>query len=76
MISAGVRVDWVQLALNLRSRGGLPLSRASVRIGRHRSFLPQLARGEVQEPKFSDGIELLDLHFDVCGPELTKALLK
>ena len=66
-------IDWVQLALNIRA-AGLPLRRADARIGRHLDFVGKIARGEIQEPKFSDGLALLNLHVDVCGVERTAGL--
>lgn len=73
-MNADVRVDWARLALDLR-QAGLPLQKASARIGQNLGFVAQLARGEVQEPKFSQGVALLDLHFDVCGADRTRSLL-
>lgn len=70
-----IRVDWVKLALNLR-QAGLPLVLASKSVGQHDGFVAQLARGEVSEPKFSQGLALLNLHVDVCGAEQTEALAK
>lgn len=68
-----VRVDWQRLALDLRSVG-VPHVQASRLIGEHPGFVAQLARGEVAEPKFSQGVALLNLHVDRCGPEKTEAL--
>lgn len=68
-----VKVDWQRLALDLRG-AGLPLVLAAKAIGAHPGFVAQLARGEVAEPKFSDGLALLNLHVDRCGPERTEAL--
>jgi hypothetical protein len=33
-----------------------------------------LARGEIQEPKFTQGVALLNLHADKCGPDRTEKL--
>ncbi len=75
MSTKHVNVDWQQLALDIR-HAGVPLRTASRRIGENTGFVSQLARGEVREPKFSQGMALLDLHVDVCGAENTRALLK
>lgn len=58
-------INWQMLAINIRS-SGLSLAKASEKIGRHNGFVSQLARGDVQEPSFSDGMKLLDLHLDRC----------
>lgn len=68
-----VRVDWQRLALNLRSVG-VPHIQASKAIGEHPGFVAQIARGEINEPKFSQGVALLNLHVDRCGPDKTAAL--
>ncbi len=59
-------IDWQQVTLNLRSNYG-PLSRIAREIGAGPVHLQRLARGEIAEPKFTIGIRLLDLHFDVVG---------
>ena len=69
-----IKVNWERLALNIRA-AGVPLVKASKQIGEHHGFVAQLARGEVLEPKFSQGMALLNLHVDVCGEEKTAGLL-
>ena len=66
-------VDWQRLALDLRS-AGVPHIQASKAIGEHPGFVAQLARGEIREPKFGQGVALLNLHVDKCGAERTEAL--
>lgn len=68
-------VDWQRLALDLRTVG-VPHVQASKAIGEHTGFVAQLARGEVREPKFTQGVALLNLHADKCGADRTKALGK
>lgn len=58
-------INWQRLALKLRKHA--PLSTISVKLGRAKSWLPEIARGEIMEPKFSDGIALLDYASDVLG---------
>lgn len=70
-----IRVDWQKLALDLRMVG-VSHTKAALAIGAHKGFVAQLARGEVAEPKFSDGIALLNLHVDRCGADRTEALGK
>lgn len=65
-------IDWQRLALDIRSHQSL--QSASKGLGMNKGYLAQLARGEVREPKFSDGLQLLDLHFDLCGGEKTRGL--
>lgn len=68
-------VDWQKLALDLRTVG-VPHAQASKAIGEHSGYVAQLARGEVREPKFRQGVALLNLHSDKCGPDRTAALGK
>ena len=72
---ATIQVDWTRLALDLR-QARMPTAKASRAIGAHKLYVDQLARGEIQEPKFSQGMALLDLHVDVCGPDKTRELLR
>lgn len=65
-------IDWQQLALNLRRTGSL--SSYSLKLGRYKGYVNHLALGLIKEPKFEDGIRLLDLHFDVVGGEKHKQL--
>jgi len=60
-------IDWQRVALNIRAKS--PLVAASEKLGRHRDWLNHLARGDITEPKFMDGINLLDMHLDLCGIE-------
>jgi hypothetical protein len=52
-------IDWQLLALKLRQVE--PLENISRRIGRHSAWLAHIARGEVAEPKYSDGVALLNI---------------
>lgn len=54
----------------------MPLQRASLKLGRDKSWLSHMARGELTtEPKFTDGLKLLNLHLDLVGKELHKKVL-
>lgn len=55
-------LDWQLLVLKLRSVA--PLSVISKRLRRNPEWLSTIARGDVKEPKFSDGIALLDYAHD------------
>ena len=68
------KVDWQRAALNIRAHRSL--QSASKVIGEHSGLLAQFSRGEVAEPKFSQAMKILDLHTDLCGPEMTHQLLK
>jgi hypothetical protein len=68
-----MNIDWQRVALNISRE--MPLVQASSKLGRHKMFLGSLARGQVKEPKFGDGVRLLDLHLDLCGPERHRKLL-
>lgn len=62
---ATLKVDWSMLVLNLRRHK--PLSVLSLELGKDKDYCGRLARGAVDEPKFLDGLKLLDLHLDLCG---------
>jgi hypothetical protein len=66
-------IDWQQLALNLRRTQSL--NSLGREVGFRPGYLNQLARGEINEPKFSAGLVLLDLHFDRVGGDKHKQLL-
>ncbi len=56
-------IDWQSLTLQLRKHYG-PLGKAAMKLGKHPQWLNELARGEIREPKFSDGLKLLDFASD------------
>jgi hypothetical protein len=66
-------IAWQTCALNLR-QAGMPLAQVDRRIGEWKGFAAKLANGDIQEPKFSQGLKLLDLHVALCGEEKTAAL--
>ena len=66
-------VDWQRLALNLRRHK--PLCALSREMGKNPGYLGQLLRGEIKEPRFYDGLRLLDLHLDWCGEDSQRRLL-
>lgn len=64
--------NWQQIILNLRG-AGLTYKVISEKIGLDAQSIGHMARMEVYEPKFSKGLALLNLHYDVC-PEKHKAM--
>ena len=68
-----MNINWQRAALNIR-QSGMSLQAASKQIGANKNALAQLARGEINEPKFSQGIAILDLHVDLCGVNMTREL--
>ncbi len=63
-------IDWQLLALKLRRHA--PLERISKELGMHPSWLSHIGHGEITEPKFSDGINLLDYAADHLSREELK----
>lgn len=61
-----MNINWQACALNIR-QAGISLARAADRCGMDQATLQRLARGEIREPRFSQGVKLLDLHLDLCG---------
>ena len=66
-------VNWQRLCLDIRSTG-MSMRAVDRKIGVHPDYTAKLARGEIREPKFGDGISLLNLHVDCCGAGKTAAL--
>jgi len=60
-------IDWQQALLNIRAKSGVSLATIARRLNTTERHLNRIARGEVEEPKFSKGIEILDMHFDLMG---------
>lgn len=60
-----MKLNWQTIILNIRSNG---ISCASIarRVGCDPSAIRHLATAEVKEPKFSIGIEILNMHHDLC----------
>ena len=56
-------IDWQLLALQLRKHCG-PLGTVAKKLGKHPQWLNEVARGEILEPKFTDGLKLLDFASD------------
>lgn len=67
-------VDWQRLVLNLRCY--MPCRRIDRKLSRHFDYAAKLARGEIAEPGFADGVNLLNLHLDVCGKAKHRGLLR
>lgn len=66
------QIDWQQLVLNLRKYHSLRKLGEMLEIDYQN--LSRISRGETREPKFSDGLLLLDIHSDLCGCDATKRL--
>jgi hypothetical protein len=64
-------IDWQKVTLNIRSKYK-NLCAVGKEVGSDWAHLNRLARGEVEQPKFSVGIRLLDLHYDHCKDQHSK----
>lgn len=69
-----MNINWQKTALNIR--GHVPLEVATARLGKYKGWLNQIVRGEIIEPKFMDGVNLLNLHLDLCGAEKHKEIVR
>lgn len=67
--------DWQMIILNLRN-AGLTYRDISKRIGMDAQTVGHLARQEIYEPKFSKGLALLNLHYDLCPEKHNRIDLK
>lgn len=61
----GDMIDWQQIALDIQN-AGMPLRTASRELGMGLGCLGQIARGEIQEPRYSAGVKILRLHGEVA----------
>lgn len=66
-------IDWQQCAINLRRVK--PLAQIARELEIDPATLQRIARGETVEPKFEQGLQLLNLHLQHC-PDRHQALLK
>lgn len=67
-------IDWQRLCLNLRLKQ--PLAVYAREIGCDEKTLHRLANGDVSEPRFSIGLELLNKHVDLFPEDHKRCLLK
>jgi hypothetical protein len=67
-------IEWTRLLENLQWVG-VGVTQAATMAGVPAAHLSDLVKGKVEEPPFSTGIKLLDLHLDAC-PNKHKALLE
>lgn len=68
-----IKVDWQQVFLNLRS-ADMPANVVGRKVGMDPATLRKFQRGEIAEPRWSQGLKALDLHLVLC-PEKHKALI-
>ena len=57
-------IDWIGITNRIRAKQG-SLENVARDLNMCPVHLRRLSRGEVNEPKFSAGIKLLDLHLDL-----------
>ena len=58
--------DWPKIVLNIR-RSGLSYRAIERKVGMDKDNLGRYARGELTgDPRFGQGLKLLDLHFALC----------
>lgn len=72
MADKGVNINWQRLALEISKH--VSLEQASEMIGKHKLWLSQIAWGGVLEPRFSDGLKLLDFAHDRIGADRLREL--
>lgn len=64
-------VDWQRVMLNIRSCG-IPLAQLKKATKMDDRTIQRIARGEVKEPKFAQGVAILSIHQRLC-PEKHRA---
>lgn len=60
-----IPIDWQRLLLNLRKHK--PLSYFANEVGLTDTQIGRLAREEMDEPKLTPGLKLLDYHLELMG---------
>lgn len=60
-----MNIDWSAVVNNLR-REGLSAATVARKVNADPATVQRLARGEIKEPRFSQGLALLDLHYALC----------
>ncbi len=58
-------IDWQTVTLNLRA-AGCPLAKIKSGARMDDQTIHRLQRGEIEEPRFSQGVRLLDMHERWC----------
>lgn len=58
-------IDWTALITNLQ-RKNIGVTKAAALAGVPAIHVADLAKGKADEPPFSTGLKLLDLHLDAC----------
>ena len=58
-------IDWQKTVLEIRRH--IPCQQVDRKLGLHLDYTAKLARGEIREPKYSDGVRLLELHRSLCN---------
>jgi len=53
-------IDWQKVVLDLRRT--MSCRAIDKKLGRHLDYTAKIARGEIVEPRYSDGVKLLELH--------------
>ncbi|MEY2681171.1 MAG: hypothetical protein RL661_1402 [Pseudomonadota bacterium] len=66
-------IDWRQLIENLQWVG-LGVTKAAGMAGVPACHLSDIVRGKAEEPPFSTGLKLLDLHLDACPGKHAKLI--
>lgn len=57
-------IDWQKVVLDIRRHHSCRT--IDKLIGVHLDYTAKLARAEISEPRYSDGVKLLDLHRKLC----------
>lgn len=68
-------VNWSEMMARLRARSGRPLAHVARSVAAmDERTINRLARGEVREPRFSQGMALLDFAADYLTPDDWRAV--
>lgn len=59
-----MNLDWQRILLNIRQV--MPIAKAARILHLNVATINNYARGTASEPKFSNGIAILDLHYKLC----------
>lgn len=69
------RLPWRLLLINIRDACNMPWKTMARKAHMSETQLKNILDGNTAEPKFGQGMLLLDLHLEKCGPALHQQLI-
>ena len=67
-----MKVDWSKLVLRLSAKSGKKLATIARELDIDTQHITRLARNDVQEPKWTTGLKLLDCYHDLFDGDMSE----